>query len=93
MSRENVLALSTVAAFLTLSGVAHAGPGITDRSYWPNEVGPSSYQRVLPTEPDQYRSRAMSTGRTWSGTQAAPEGSNGQPRCRYLGGPKYPTTC
>ena len=91
MCRERVLAISTVAAFMTLSGMAHAGPGITDKSYWPNEVGPSSYNRTAPTGLDSYRARAMQDRRVLPSTQVAPEGYNG--RCRYLGGPKYPITC
>jgi hypothetical protein len=93
MCRKRVLAISTMAAFMTLSGMAHAGPGITDTSYWPNEVGPSSYNRTAPTGLDSYRARAMQDRRVLPSTQVAPEGYSGPQRCRYLGGPKYPMTC
>jgi hypothetical protein len=96
MNREHVLAVSVMAALITVSGVAYAGPGITDKSYWPSEAGPSSYHTSYlrtPTQPDRYRARAMVGGREWSRARIGPEGSSSQPRCRYLGGPKYPTTC
>jgi hypothetical protein len=90
MIRERVLTISTLMA---LTGTAYAGPGITDKSYWPNEVGPASYRGSMPTETDRYRARAMHGGRGAPATQAAPEAKKGQYGCRYLGGPKYPITC
>ena len=62
MIREHVLTSSTLLALTALSGTAFAGPGITDKSYWPNEVGPSSYSRAPQTVPDRYRARAMQGG-------------------------------
>jgi hypothetical protein len=91
MIRERVLTISTLLALMALSGTAYAGPGITDKSYWPNEVGPSSYSRAPQTEPDRYRARAMQRGAP--AAQVAPEGNSGQYGCRYSGGPKYPMTC
>lgn len=29
-------------------GIATAGPGITDKHYWPNEVGPGAYRNQQP---------------------------------------------
>ena len=77
MIRERVLTLSTVLALIALSGAAQAGPRITDKNYWLNEIGPSS-QSAAQAQPDWYRARAMQPG---------------QYRCRYLGGPKSPQTC
>ncbi len=93
MIRERVLTISTLLALVALSGTAHAGPGITDKSYWPNEVGPSSYYRSTQTVPDQYHARAMQRGRAVLPAQVAPEGNSGQYGCRYQGGPKSPMTC
>src|SRR6266571_6454179 len=62
MIRVRVLTLSALLALMALSGTAYAGPGITDKSYWPNESGPSSYKRSTQTEPDSYRARAMYRG-------------------------------
>src|SRR6266436_5326630 len=88
MIRERVLTISTLLALMALSGTAYAGPGITDKSYWPSEVGPSHYNRSMQTEPDPYRARAMHRGRAAAPAQVAPE--NG---CRYQDGPKFRTTC
>jgi hypothetical protein len=41
---------------------------------------------------DRYRARAMQPGA--APAQIVPEGRySGQPRCRFLGGPKAPPTC
>ena len=88
MIRERVLTISTLLALMALSGTAYAGPGITDKSYWPNESGPSSYKRNTQTEPDSYRARAMVRGRAAAPAQVAPEYG-----CRYQSGPKFRTTC
>ena len=94
MIREPILTISTLLALMALmalSGAAYAGPGITDKSYWPNEPGPSSYKRSTQTEPDPYRARAMVRGRT--PVQAAPQGNTGQDRCRYQGGAHSSMSC
>jgi hypothetical protein len=41
MIREHVLTISTLLALVAVSGAAHAGPRITDKNYWLNEIGPS----------------------------------------------------
>jgi len=88
MVREPVLTISTVLAVMTLSGVALAGPRITDKNYWLNEVRPSSQPTVRQTEPDWYRARAMEPSA--APAQIVPEGISGRYGCRYLyqGGPK-----
>lgn len=43
-------ATALVVGFL---GIAAAGPTITDKHYWPNEVGPGSYQKQPPVQPRQ----------------------------------------
>jgi hypothetical protein len=89
MIREHVLTISTLLALVAVSGTAHAGPRITDKSYWLNEVGPSSQSTVRQTEPEWYRAY----GRGAAPAQIVPEGNRGQYGCRYQGGPKYPMTC
>jgi hypothetical protein len=83
MIRERVLTISTVLAFMALSGAANADPKITDRGYPPNEVGTSSQLTYRQSAPDWYRARAMQPG--------APPAqiSRGQYGCRYSyqGGP------
>ena len=40
MIRERILTISTLMALMALSSVAYAGPRITDKSDWPNELAP-----------------------------------------------------
>ena len=89
MIREHVLAISALAALLTLSGVAHAGP---KDPFWPNEVGPSS-NRNMRMEPAPYSARAMLGSRFGPAAQAPRAAYDGQYGCRYQGGPKFPMTC
>ena len=91
MIRERVLTISTLMALMALSSVAFAGPRITDKSYWPNEVGPSSQSTIRQTEPDWYRARAMQEGAPPA--QIVREGNSSRQGCRFLGGPKSPITC
>jgi hypothetical protein len=87
MIREHVLTISTLLALVALSGAAHAGPRITDKDYWPNEVGISSQLTYRQPAPDWYRARAMQPGAPPA--QIAAEGARGQYGCRYSyqGGP------
>jgi hypothetical protein len=92
MSREHVLAISILMTLVILLGVAHAGPRITDKSYWPNEVGPSSY-RNMRMGPAPYAARAMLGSKFGPAAQAPRAAYDGQYGCRYQGGPKFPMTC
>jgi|GEM_PF-1325930 hypothetical protein len=58
-------------------GQAAAGPTITDKRYWPNEVGPSAYQQGGP-----YAAANQVPPRRTS--QRAPR----EKSCTYQGGPK-----
>jgi len=62
MIRERVLTISALLALVALSGAAHAGPRITDKNYWLNEIGPSSQSTTRRTEPNWYRAYGMQTG-------------------------------
>jgi hypothetical protein len=93
MIRERIFTISTLLAFVVLSGVAHAEPTLTRKG---SEGGPSSQTRW--TEPDWYRARAMQEGAPPA--QIVREGTSRQTGCRYLysggpGGPKsgLPVTC
>jgi hypothetical protein len=85
MIRERVLTISTLTALMALSSVAYAGPKITDKNYWLNEV------RYQQRKPDWRRAYALEWGavsnQTAPGGQAAPVG---QHQLRYYGGPKSP---
>ena len=41
-----VLALSLLASLVAMSATANAGVTISDKRYWPSEVGPSAYRTV-----------------------------------------------
>jgi hypothetical protein len=89
MIREHVLTISTLLALVAVPGASHAGPKITDKSYWLNEVRPQS--TIRQTEPDWYRAYGMQRGAPPA--QIVPEGNSGQYGCRYQGGPKSPMWC
>ena len=91
MIRERVLTISTLTALMALSSVAYAGPRITDKDYWLNEVRPSSQSTISQTEPDWYRARAMQEGAPPA--QIVREGNSGRQGCRFLGGPKGLVAC
>ena len=93
MIRERIFTISTLLAFVVLSGVAHAEPTLTREG---SEGCPSSQTRW--TETDWYRARAMQEGAPPA--QIVREGTSRQTGCRYLysggpGGPKsgLPVTC
>ena len=91
MIRKHVLAISALLALVAVSGAAHAGPRITDKNYWLNEVRPPSQSTIRQTESDWYRAYGMQ--RRVPPAQIVPEGYSGQYKCRYQGGPKFPMTC
>jgi hypothetical protein len=80
-------AISTWLALVALSGAAHAGPRITDKDYWLNDVHASSQSTTRHTAPNRYGARAMVPG--VGRAQIVPEGTSGQyeNRYRYQGGP------
>jgi hypothetical protein len=92
MFRKQLLTSSLLLPLMAVSGLAHAGPTITDKNYWPNEVGPGAY-RTTPPQAGQTSSWAAEVGTPRART--APEMDNGQRQCRYLyrGGPRSPVTC
>jgi hypothetical protein len=40
---EPILAISLLASLVAMSATANAGATISDKRYWPSEVGPSAY--------------------------------------------------
>ena len=91
MIRERILTISTLLAFVVLSGVAHAEPTHTRKGYSASEAGFSS--QTGQTEPSWYRARAMQEGAPPA--QIVREGTSRPTGCRYQysGGPKSPVTC
>lgn len=70
-----VLAISLLASLVALSATANAGATISDKRYWPNEVGPSAYRTVGA----QHAPRDAFAAIGETSESAGP---------RYLGGPK-----
>src|SRR5215469_94671 len=75
---KHVVAISLLASLLAMSATANAGVTISDRRYWPSEVGPSAYRAV--TTQHSPRDAYASIGETSETTEASGP--------RYLGGPK-----
>jgi hypothetical protein len=71
-----LLAISLLASLVAMSATANAGATISDRRYWPSEVGPSSAYRTVSTQ-HAPRDAFAAIGQTSE--------SFGP---RYLGGPK-----
>ena len=70
-----VLAVSLLVSLVAMSATANASATISDKRYWPSEVGPSAY-------------RAVSTHRTTRDAFAAIDQISEPAGPRYLGGPK-----
>jgi hypothetical protein len=63
--------------FIAMSGQAYAGATISDKRYWPDEVGPSSQYTVQPSDSDF----------GWAMPSASPQAIEPDEQ-RYHGGPK-----
>src|SRR5712692_3752900 len=79
-----VLAISFLASMVAMSATANAGATISDKRYWPSEVGPSACRTVS----TQHASRDpfAAIGRTASPVVAS--ASAGEDTWHYVGGPK-----
>jgi hypothetical protein len=86
MHKTVLLTLSLLAPFAML-GTANAGPKITDKNYFPNEVHAQSGHGVKQQrEPEWRRAQARAT-RTSVRSSAEQDVA---PAWRYQGGPKLP---
>jgi hypothetical protein len=63
--------------FIAMSSQAYAGTTISDKRYWPDEVGPSSQYTVQPSDSDF----------GWAMPSASPQAIEPDEQ-RYHGGPK-----
>lgn len=92
MSRKRLFTISLLLPLMAVSGQALAGPTVTDRNYWPNEVRAQTLQNAKQVDTDWYQAHAsgLKTAKT-PRRQATP--STGQQTCRYQGGPKLPLVC
>jgi len=70
-----LLAISLLASLVATSATANAGATISDKRYWPSEVGPSAYRTVNTQQAPRDAFAAIGESYESSGP-------------RYLGGPK-----
>jgi hypothetical protein len=79
-----VLAISLLASLVAMSATANAGATISDKRYWPSEVGPSAYRAVNRQHVPHDAFAAI--GRTASPAVASAPGE--EDTWHYVGGPK-----
>lgn len=79
------ISLLLVLAVAAVSTAAHAGTTISDKRYWPNEVGPSAYSAGS-SQADS--NSALASSRSAPRLEAAPESNQIGSIGRYQGGPK-----
>jgi hypothetical protein len=75
MFTKPALAISLLASLVAMSATANAGATISDKRYWPSEVGPSAYSAVSTRHAPRDAYAAIGQTSESSGP-------------RYLGGPK-----
>lgn len=86
MLKRHILTISLLLPFVAISATAQAGATISDKRYWPSEVGPGAYRAGA--SQTQFGS-AFAWGVPRSVAPRAREGGYGW---RYQGGPKSPIT-
>jgi hypothetical protein len=79
-----VLAISLLASLVSMSATANAGATISDKRYWPSEVGSSAY-RAVNTQHEPHDAFAA-IGRTASAAVASPAAE--EDTWHHVGGPK-----
>lgn len=92
MLRKRLLTISLLLPLVAISAAAQAGTTISDRRYWPSEVGPSAYGA---NSSQNELSSAFAFDRRAPRSQAATKVNDGKGKyvCRYQGGPKSPMSC
>jgi hypothetical protein len=79
-----LLAISLLASLVAMSATANAGATISDKRYWPSEVGPSAYSAVGTQHAP--RDAFAAIRRTASPAVASARAEEGT--WHYVGGPK-----
>lgn len=85
MLRKRLLTISLLLPLVAISAAAQAGATISDKRYWPSEVGPSAHRTV---GSQNKLSSAFASDRMTSRFQAATTVNEGRNVWRYQGGPK-----
>lgn len=84
MSRNRILQISLLLSLAAISA-AQAGTTISDKRYWPNDVGPSAYGAGSSRAE---LNSALASSRTKSRSEIAPELNQSGNAWHYQGGPK-----
>ena len=79
-----VLAISLLASLVAMSTAANAGATISDKRYWPSEVGPSAYRTVNTQHAPRDAYAAIGRVAAPAVTSAPAE----EDTWHYVGGPK-----
>jgi hypothetical protein len=74
--KKSLLAISLLASLVAATSAANAGATISDKRYWPNEVGPAAYR-------NSSAQRAPNDAFASTDRNRSPVG-----KWRYIGGPK-----
>lgn len=77
--KKSFLAISFLASMAAATSAANAGATISDKRYWPNEVGPAAYR-------NSEAQRAPHDAFASTDRNRSPIGAAG--KWRYFGGPK-----
>lgn len=86
MRKTALLTLSLLMVSAMLAGSANAGPKITDKNYFPNEVHAQSGHGIKPQETDWRKARASAN----RGRALPLVDQKDAPTWHYQGGPKLP---
>lgn len=78
-----ILAVSLLASLVAMSATANAGVTISDKRYWPSEVGPGAYRTVSAPHAPHDAFAAFNPMASPAAAPAAAEDS-----WHYVGGPK-----
>jgi hypothetical protein len=78
------LAISLLVSLVAMSATANAGVTISDKRYWPSEVGPSAYRAVSTQHPPGDAFAAIG----WTALPAVAPAPAEQDAWHYVGGPK-----
>ena len=90
MLTKHILTISLSLPLLAMSAMAHAGPTITDKNYWPNEARQSAQTRTGGSSSDF--NSAFAYERVASRLQRATNANDDGSAWRYQGGPKSQVT-
>ena len=79
-----LLAISLLASLVAMSATANAGATISDKRYWPSEVGPAAYRTVT----TQHAPRDAFAAIARTASPAVVSAPAAEDTWHYVGGPK-----